>query len=80
MAFIRCQLANSATFASKLKSHCYIGKKVLYTEHLLIVLSLATVNQCEIPSLLPKLQIQNALRIEQTTGQNISFMQAPNAM
>lgn len=80
MAFIRCQLANSAAFASKLKSHCCIRKKILYTEHLLIVLSLSTVNRCETLRLLPKLQIQNDVRVEQTTGQKTSFMQTPNAM
>lgn len=80
MAFIRCQFANSATFASKLKIHCCIRKKILYTEHLLIVLSLSRVNWCEMLRLLPKLQIQNAVWVEQSTGQKTSFMQAPNAM
>lgn len=80
MAFIRCQLANSATFASKLKNHSCIREKIFYTEHLVIVLSWSTVNWCEMLRLLPKQQIQNAVQVEQTTGRKTSFVQVPNAM
>lgn len=78
MAFIRCQVANSATLASRLKSYSCIRKTMLYTKHLLIVFSLSTVNRREMLRLLPKLQIQNVVWVEQTTRQKSSFEQAPN--
>lgn len=72
------QVANSATLASRLKSHCCIRKTILYTKHLLIVLSLSTVNWCEMLRLPPKLQIQNVVWVEETTEQKSSFEQGPN--